>query len=51
MFTYQLQIKLMSAVSQTPRTTQKKKLIPQLRIIEAGHREKDRADFARGHKK
>ena len=50
MFTYQLQIKLMSAVSQTPHTTQKK-IIPQLRIIEAGHREKDRADFARGHKK
>ena len=42
----------MSAVSQTPQTKQKKK-IPQRRIVEAGHREKekDKADLARGHEK
>ena len=40
----------MSAVSQTSQTKQKKK-IPQRRIVEAGHREKDKADLARGHEK
>ena len=56
MFTYRLQMKLRR--DYLPRCQlchrhlkQNKKKIPQRRIVEAGHREKDKADLARGHDK
>ena len=57
MFTYRLQMKLRR--DYLPRCQlchrhlkqNKKKIIPRRRIVEAGHREKDKADLARGHEK